>query len=164
MIYNLLKLSHVLSILVWVGGMVFAHFFLRPAVAVLQPPERLRLMHDVLKRFFTTVQVAVLLVLFSGLWMIGRVAKETVQAGLPFNMPLGWTVMTTLGILMIVVFGHIRFALFKRLSRAVGNSDWAAGGAALASITRLRLSGTISINVSPAETTPPSVNTLRPTT
>jgi hypothetical protein len=30
MLYNLLKLTHVLSILVWVGGMVFAHFFLRP--------------------------------------------------------------------------------------------------------------------------------------
>ena len=31
MLYNALKLVHVLSIIVWVGGMVFAHFFLRPA-------------------------------------------------------------------------------------------------------------------------------------
>jgi len=134
MIYAILKLIHVLSIVLWIGGMFFAHAFLRPAVQSLEPPVRIRLMHDVLKRFFTTVQVVVLLVLFSGLWMIGRVAKETVQAGLPFNMPLGWTVMTTLGILMIVVFGHIRFALFKRLARAVSASDWPAGGAALASI------------------------------
>ncbi|MCY1375181.1 Copper resistance protein D [compost metagenome] len=66
--------------------------------------------------------------------MIGRVAKESVQAGLSFNMPLGWTVMATLGILMVVIFGHIRFALFKRLTRAVSASDWPAGGAALASI------------------------------
>ena len=126
MIYASLKLIHVLSIVLWIGGMFFAHAFLRPSVQFLEPPLRIRLMHDVLKRFFTTVQVVVLLVLFSGLWMIGRVAKETVQAGLPFNMPLG--------ILMIVVFGHIRFALFKRLSRAVSASDWPAGGAALASI------------------------------
>jgi putative copper export protein len=27
MLYNALKLVHVLSITVWVGGMVFAHFF-----------------------------------------------------------------------------------------------------------------------------------------
>ena len=134
MIYATLKLVHVLSIVLWIGGMYFAHAFLRPAVQFLEPPMRIRLMHDVLQRFFTTVQVVVLLVLFSGLWMIGRVAKETVQAGLPFNMPLGWTVMSTLGILMIVVFGHIRFALFKRLSRAVSASDWPAGGAALGQI------------------------------
>ena len=33
MIYATLKTLHVLSIIVWIGGMVFAHFFLRPAVA-----------------------------------------------------------------------------------------------------------------------------------
>jgi uncharacterized membrane protein len=49
-------------------------------------------------------------------------------------MPLDWTIMATLGLIMIAIFGHIRFALFKRLSHAVAASDWAAGGKALASI------------------------------
>lgn len=66
--------------------------------------------------------------------MIGRTAKETVQAGLAFNMPLDWTIMATLGIVMILIFGHIRFALFRRLTRAVAASDWPAAGAAMASI------------------------------
>jgi uncharacterized membrane protein len=134
MIYAALKLAHVLAIIVWIGGMVFAHFFLRPATLSLEPPVRLRLMHDVLGRFFKAVLVAAVLVLASGLWMIGRVAKESVQAGLGFNMPLDWTIMAALGIVMIAIFGHIRFALFKRLGKAVAASDWAAGGAALASI------------------------------
>jgi uncharacterized membrane protein len=134
MIYATLKLAHLLAIIVWIGGMVFAHFFLRPAALSLEPPQRLRLMHDTLGRFFKAVLVAVVIVLASGLWMIGRVAKETVQAGLSFNMPLGWTIMAALGIVMIAIFGHIRFALFKRLGKAVASSDWAAGGAALASI------------------------------
>ena len=134
MIYAILQLIHVLAIVVWVGGMVFAHFFLRPAVQFLEPPLRVRLMHGVLKRFFTAVLVVVLLVLATGLWMIGRVAKESVQAGLEFNMPMDWTIMATLGIVMIAIFGHIRFALFNRLGRAVAASDWPAGGAALASI------------------------------
>ncbi len=134
MIYASLKLIHVLSIVLWIGGMFFAHAFLRPSVQFLEPPLRIRLMHDVLKRFFAVVLVVAVLVLATGLWMIGRVAKESVQAGLSFNMPLGWTVMATLGILMVVIFGHIRFALFKRLTRAVSASDWPAGGAALASI------------------------------
>ncbi len=53
MIYATLKTLHVLSIIVWIGGMVFAHFFLRPAFAQLKPPVRLRLMdqrHDVGER------------------------------------------------------------------------------------------------------------------
>jgi len=134
MFYALLKLLHVFAIIVWVGGMVFSQFFLRPAALELEPPQRLRLMHGTLRRFFNAVGVAALVVLGTGLWMIGRVAKENVQAGLDFNMPLGWTVMASLGVLMIAIFGHIRFALFKRLTRAVGASDWPAGAAAMAKI------------------------------
>lgn len=136
MIYSLLKLTHVLSIIVWIGGMVFAHFFLRPAVAALEPPQRVRLMHDVLGRFFQAVLVLATLTLISGLWMIGRVAKEAVQSGGVFHMPLSWTVMATLGLVMVAIFGHIRFALFKRLKSAVELADWPAGGAALGAIRR----------------------------
>lgn len=134
MIFAALKLAHVLAVVVWIGGMVFAHFFLRPAALKLEPPQRIRLMHGALQRFFAAVLVSIVVILVSGLWMIGRVAKESVQAGLGFNMPLDWTIMATLGIVMMAIFGHIRFALFKRLSKAVASSDWAAGGAALASI------------------------------
>ena len=134
MIYATLKLVHLLALIVWIGGMVFAHFFLRPATLALEPPQRLRLMHDALGRFFKAVLIAAVIVLASGLWMIGRVAKESVQAGLGFNMPLSWTIMATLGIVMIAIFGHIRFALYKRLSRTVAAGTWSAAAAALASI------------------------------
>ena len=134
MLYATLKLLHVLSIVVWVGGMVFAHFFLRPAAMQLPPPQRIPLMHATLQRFFRTVVVAVLVVFVTGGWMIGRAAKETVQAGLAFNMPLDWTLMAALGVLMMAIFAHIRFALYKRLDKAVAAQDWPVGGAALASI------------------------------
>ncbi len=134
MFYAALKTIHLLSVIVWIGGMVFAHFFLRPAVATLEAPERVRLMHDVLGRFFNAVLVAAGLALVSGVWMIGRIAKQTVQAGVSFNMPLEWMVMTVLGVVMLAIFGHIRFALYKRLTRAVTAAAWPAGGAALASI------------------------------
>jgi uncharacterized membrane protein len=133
-IYAALKLVHLLALIVWIGGMTFVLFFLRPAVLALEPPLRLRLMHDVLGRFFKAVLIAAVILLASGLWMIGRVAKESVQAGLGFNMPLSWTIMTVLGIVMIAIFGYIRFVLYKRLTLAVTASNWAAGGAAMASI------------------------------
>jgi uncharacterized membrane protein len=133
-IYAALKLVHLLALIVWIGGMAFVLFFLRPAVLALEPPLRLRLMHDVLGRFFKAVLIAAVILLASGLWMIGRVAKESVQAGLGFNMPLSWTIMTVLGIVMIAIFGYIRLVLYKRLTLAVTASNWAAGGAAMASI------------------------------
>jgi uncharacterized membrane protein len=134
MIYATLKTVHVLSIIVWIGGMVFAHFFLRPAVALLDAPVRIRLMHDVLGRFFQAVLVASLLTLASGVWMLGRVARQVVQSGGSFEMPLAWTVMSALGFAMVAIFMHIRFALYKKLARAVAASEWGAGGAALAQI------------------------------
>jgi uncharacterized membrane protein len=146
MIYATLKTLHVLAIVVWIGGMVFAHFFLRPALAQLEPPVRLRLMHEVLGRFFKAVLVASLLTLVSGVWMLGRVAKQVVQSGGSFEMPLAWTVMAVLGLAMVAIFMHIRFALYKRLSHAVAVSDWPAGAAALGQI-RLWVSVNLGLGV-----------------
>jgi uncharacterized membrane protein len=134
MIYAVLKTLHLFAIIVWVGGMMFAHYFLRPAVGVLEPATRVRLMHTVLGRFFNAVLVAATVALVTGVWMIGRMAKQMVQAGVSFNMPLEWTVMATLGIVMVLIFGYIRFSLYKRLNRAVQALDWPAGAAALAQI------------------------------
>ncbi|WP_296491098.1 CopD family protein [Rhodoferax sp.] len=135
MLYAILKTLHLLAIIVWIGGMVFGHFFLRPAAGILEPSVRVRLMHNVLGRFFNAVLAAIAIALATGLWMIGRVAKQVVQAGAQFNMPLEWTLMAALGILMMLIFGHIRFVLYKRLSRAAQALDWPAGGAALAQIS-----------------------------
>ena len=134
MLYALLKTVHLLSIVVWIGGMFFTLFCLRPAVAALEGPTRLRLMQDVLGRFFVAVLVAVVLCLASGLWMIGRAADAAAQTGVGFHMPLDWAVMAVLGLLMMAIFGHIRFALYRRLTRAVAAQDWPAGAAALGSI------------------------------
>ena len=123
MLYALLKTLHLLCVILWVGGMVFAHFFLRPSLAELDAPVRLRLMHAVL-------------VLVSGVWMIGRTARHMVQSGLSFNLPLEWLVMSVLGVLMLAIFGHLRFALYPRLSRAVAGQAWPAGATALQAIRR----------------------------
>ena len=134
MFYAILKTIHLLSIIVWIGGMVFAHFFLRPAVAMLEAPERVRLMHAVLGRFFNAVLVAGGLAVGSGLWMMGRIAKQTVQAGGKLNLPIEWLVMAVLGVMMLAIFGYIRFALYPRLTRAVTAAAWPASDATLASI------------------------------
>lgn len=136
MIYIILKTLHLLALIVWLGGMAFAHFFLRPAAAQLPPPQRLPLMRDVLQRFFAAVLIAIVLILVSGLGMIGLVHQMAAQAGAKAPMPVSWIVMAVLGLVMMAVFGHIRFALFKRLNAAVDAKDWPAGGKAMDQIRK----------------------------
>jgi len=137
MLYSILKLIHLLAILLWVGGMIFAHCFLRPAVAALEPAQRLRLMRDVLSRFLNAVLAAVILTLVTGLWMIGRTAREIVSAGGSFDMPHSWMTMAALGFIMAAIFGHIRFAAYPRLHRAVQAEQWPAAAKALGTIKNL---------------------------
>lgn len=128
MMYAAMKTLHVLSIVIWVGGMLFAHAFLRPAAAKLTEEDRLRLMHDVLGRFFKVVTVVSVVALFTGYWMMGHVAKTIVQAGGSFNAPLDWTVMAIVGTLMVLIYGHIRFALYGKMSKAMVANDMAQAG------------------------------------
>jgi len=134
MFYSILKFAHILAAILWVGGMIFAYCFLRPAAAALEPPQRLQLMHDVLGRFLNAVLWSVAVVLASGAWMIGRSARQAAESGGSFHMPLAWTAMAALGLVMAVVFGHIRYALYPRLARAAQAGQWPAAGAAMGSI------------------------------
>jgi uncharacterized membrane protein len=134
MLYELLKLLHVVAIVVWVGGMFFAHFFLRPALGQLDIPTRLKFMHQVLGRFFKAVIIASVTTLVTGYWMIGRVARASSEANIPFAMPLSWTIMAVLGTVMVLLFFHIRFALYKRFTLATFAQDWDAAAKSMQTI------------------------------
>jgi uncharacterized membrane protein len=146
MLYDLLKTIHVLSVILWVGGMMFAHFFLRPAVLRLEGPQRLALMQDVLQRFFRAVVVVSLLVLGTGYWMMGRVAKQLKQTTGSFDMPLSWWFMAIVGTIMVAIFFHIRFALLKRLTDSVKFAMWDKAASALASV-RLWVSVNLTLGI-----------------
>jgi len=131
MLYASIKAVHLLANIVWLGGMVFAMFFLRPALATLEPAVRLPLMHEVMRRFANAVVAVLLIVLFTGLWMIGNVARAAIEGGGSFTMPLDWKVKSTLGVLVLLIVGHIRFALFKRCDKSVQAKDWPAAAAVM---------------------------------
>ena len=139
MLYASLKAIHLLAVIAWVGGMFFALACLRPAAAALEPPLRVALMRDALGRFLNIVLVASGLVLVSGVWMIATASRVSVKAGIGFNMPLDWHVMVTLGVVMIAIFGYIRFAVFNEVRRAAAAREWPAAGAALGRIRLLVL-------------------------
>ncbi|MGI4856039.1 MAG: CopD family protein [Janthinobacterium lividum] len=120
---------HVLSLTVWVGGMFFAHFCLRPAMSDLSPQLRLPLWEGVLGRFFVWVSVAILLILLSGGFLMSRFGGA--QAPWPIHA------MTGLGVVMMLIFGHIRFGLYPKLRRAVQAQKWPEGAKAIGGIRRL---------------------------
>ncbi|AVO42605.1 CopD family protein [Simplicispira suum] len=130
MLAALLLFVHLISIVVWVGGMAFAHFCLRPALPLLPPPERLRLMHAVLTRFLNWVLAAALLTLSSGLGIMVLAAR----AGA--TMPWNWHAMAAIGLVMIAIFAFVRLGPYAGLARAVAAADWSAGAAALANVRK----------------------------
>ena len=122
------KFLHILGFTVWVGGMFFAHNALRPTAAVtLEPPLRLTLLAGVFSKFFVWVWVSIALILGSGLYMMSLMGKP----------PMPVTLMSVIGIVMMLIFGHIYFAPFKRLKRAVAAQEWQAGGAAMATMRKM---------------------------
>jgi uncharacterized membrane protein len=135
MLYAALKTLHLLSIILWVGGMIFMLFFLRPVVDRMEAPQKLGLMRDVLRRFFGAVLAAIVTALVSGVGMMVLYAGAAQSPdGARVPMPWTWMLMATLGIVMMAIFGHIRYVLYPRLHRAVQAQAWATGAAALASI------------------------------
>lgn len=118
---NLLVFLHLAAAIFWIGGMAFVVLALRPAAhAVLQPPQRLPLMVQVLRRFFPVVIASIAVLLATGVPLMLQVPGA--------QAPRGWHAMAGLGILMVLVFGHIFFAPWRRAQRAVAAQDWPEGG------------------------------------
>lgn len=118
LLYTSMLLLHVLGVVVWVGGMFLMHVAVRPAaVEVLQPPQRLQMLAATLGRFFVWVGIAIVAVLGSGLAMI-------FGGGGFGNAHLSVHLMLVIGLAMMAIFLHIRFAPFKRLRSAIVASDW----------------------------------------
>ena len=126
---SLYLLLHVLSVIIWVGGMFFAYMCLRPvAASQLEPPVRLQLWVGVFAKFFPFVWLAVILLPLTGYTMI-----SSLYNGMG-NAPLYVHIMNGLGSLMIFIYLHVFFAPYQRLKRAVAAQDWPAGGKSLAQI------------------------------
>jgi uncharacterized membrane protein len=123
---------HLLSALLWVGGMWFAYLVLRPVAAgQLEPPQRLTLWAGVFDRFFPIVWIAIGLLLGTGYWMI-----FFIYGGMG-STPVFVHLMQGIGIVMMLIFIHVFFAPYKKLKLAVATQDWPAGANSLNQIRQL---------------------------
>lgn len=130
MFRQLLLFVHLTSVIIWVGGMFFAYFCLRPAAArLLDPPQRLPLWVETFRSFFRITAVAVALLLVSGLTMFFELGFRAA--------PLGWHVMLALGLVMAGIFAHVYAQLYPRLRSACAASNWPTAGATLNRIRQM---------------------------
>ena len=128
---NLALLLHLSAAIIWLGGMVFAHFCLRPAVAMLEPPQRLSLMAATLTRFFALVIPAIAALLATGGYLY--MGREGLAA------PIGVHLMVGIGIAMCLIFGHLFFGPFRRMKAAVAASTWPVAAIQLGKVRVLLL-------------------------
>lgn len=127
---HLILFLHLAAAIFWMGGMAFMLLALRgPVSEQLQPPVRLPLLAAILKRFFAVVGVSIAVLLATGLALL-------MAAGMK-NAPPGWHAMAGLGVLMMLIFGHLYFSPWRRMKAAVAAADWPEAGKRMGQITLL---------------------------
>jgi len=123
---------HLLSAVIWVGGMFFAYMVLRPVAAkLLEPPARLQFMASCFAKFFVWVWIAISLLFITGYAMTFQLYSGFA------NAPIFVHAMHGIGIIMALIFMHVYFAPYRHLCHAVKTLNWQDGGKALVLIRRL---------------------------
>ena len=121
---------HLMGVVVWIGGMFFAHVALRPAAQALPPPVRLPLLAATLSRFFAWAGVAVAAILASGVWLSEAMGGFR-ATGTSVHL------MTGIGLVMALVYAYIVIVPYRGLKAAVSDGRWADAAPAMAAIRRL---------------------------
>ena len=127
---------HILAAVIWVGGMFFAVFVLRPSTGELEPDQRLAVWGRVFACFFPWVWASIALILASGYWIIffGKGGFQELPIYLHLMQGIGW--------LMILVYLHLWFAPYARFKKAIAASEWPV---AAANLNKIRLAVTTNI-------------------
>src|SRR4051794_27139355 len=118
-LYAGLKALHLLSAVLWVGGMFFAYVVLRPSLAAIEAPQRMLMHTQVFRRFFLVIWLAMPVILLTGLAMI---ALHWDMATAPWQI----NAMMGLGLLMAAVFVVIFFGPYRQFRRTTDRNRMAS--------------------------------------
>jgi uncharacterized membrane protein len=117
--WNLMSIAmtlHILGVIIWVGGMFFAHMVLRPALNhSLEAPLRVPLLLRVFDGFFPWVWGAVIAIMASGFWMLFTLYEESIGFWLGF--------MTVMGVVMSGIFVFIYAIPYNQIGVALQADD-----------------------------------------
>jgi len=128
MIWATLIGLHTLAAILWVGGMFFVLFALRPAVGVLEPAQRVALFAAALPRFFAWVWLSIAVLLGTGYWVVFGL-----YGGFAMT-PVHVHVMQLTGLIMVAFFAVLWFSPFAALRKAAAAGDIPTAARALGRI------------------------------
>lgn len=109
---------HILGAVVWVGGLFFIYFALRPAVFDMDLADRLVLWRKCLDNFFPWLWGAIAALLGSGYGLVIAFPDEIDGLHVLIMQGLGW--------IMILLFGHTYFSTYRRMGEALDSGDTSA--------------------------------------
>jgi uncharacterized membrane protein len=118
-LYVVLKVLHLLFAVLWVGGMFFAYFVLRPSLVAIDPPQRMLLHTRVFRRFFLLVWHAMPIMLISGFGMLFLIGGLN-------QVPWPIHAMAALGVIMSAVFLAIVFGPYRKFRRTTDRTRMAS--------------------------------------
>jgi len=121
---------HVISAVIWVGGMAFAYLVLRPSAGPLDPATRLALWRRVFRLFFRWVWASIAGLLVSGYGMI------LIYLGGLRGVGVYVYVMQVIGITMTLLFIYLVVSPWQQFQAAIDNGAVPKVAAAL---ERIRL-------------------------
>ncbi|MEO5344868.1 MAG: CopD family protein [Magnetococcus sp. YQC-9] len=106
---TLALLLHLIAATLWVGGMFFALWIVRPSALNLELPLRVELWSGILTRFMVVVWACVITLPITGYWMIFSGFGGMTNVGRHIH------VMEGLGWIMIIIFVVIFFRDFRAM-------------------------------------------------
>nr|WP_321986803.1 CopD family protein [uncultured Lichenicoccus sp.] len=112
-LWGLVLAVHILGMAIWVGGMAYALFVLRPSLGLLDATQRNSVHLQTLQRFFRLVWHVMPLVLVTG-WAM-EIFREGGFAGADWHI----NAMQGLAIVMAALFAAIYFGPFRKARRAL---------------------------------------------
>ncbi len=118
-LYVVLKVLHLLFAVLWVGGMFFAYFVLRPSLVAIDPPQRMLLHTRVFRRFFVLVWHAMPIMLITGFGMLFLIGGMN-------QVPWPIHAMAALGVIMSAVFLAIVFGPYRKFRRTTDRTRMAS--------------------------------------
>ncbi len=96
---------HIIAVLIWIGGMLYTLFVLKPSLNVLGD-EKGKFVITAMGKFFPLVWMAIFLLLITG----GYRVHNYIHSGIFISK------LVVFGI-MVLVFSYIYFGLFKKLQK-----------------------------------------------
>ncbi|CAK0751479.1 CopD domain-containing protein [Gammaproteobacteria bacterium] len=113
---------HLISVVIWVGGMFFAHTALRPAATSLSTELRIPLWGRIFEKFFPWVWTAVLIIFVTGYSVLFLVFTSFKDASPYVHAMIG------LGNLMSLLFFYLWFFPYQSFRTALATKDLATAG------------------------------------